>query len=1265
MNNSANKKDIVILKSPDTYDLSCHGVIEASAGTGKTYNISNLVVRILVEKNCPIDRILVMTFTEKATGELLQEVYTQIKIAANRDGLDFESKHRLQQAIIDFDKAQIFTIHSFCQTVLSKYSLLNKEVMDLEVCSDREVYEETYHRIQAALWPLWYGEYLPLFLDLVDFSINDRSTLKKQIVGIAEKLYFADSSELNDRIIPERGDSSKKVDFDFIDNVRAKLLSFLEAKGISFAMNDGVENHPLYVAFDASKINGRSHKKPTLLCVENLLKWLYCREDEAVQTFSGFIKNFIGSGKFHADFSENGFHVLISNNSWNSKAGSEKSDMIEIWGGIEEILSPLCKVFDEAVNLKIKTIYALREEASAWKKQKGLISFDDMLSRLVGALRNDGKGQAEDWLLHRELWQNYRFALIDEFQDTDRVQWEILKRIFIDYPEALGGKETHPLTLIGDPKQAIYSFRGADVETYLDAVSEVTKYYNGKYYSLNTSFRSTPELVEAFNVLFESNINEAATSSENSHFFSPGDGISYTSLACAGEKLPSVPVFSQSEMQSSHRKAVTVVSFDEVEQNSRDEKDRLWAQWVADEIARILYGNDGFPVIRVREGRGGNFHERDLTARDIAILVRSSKEAAGFENALSKHIPHVPVTIYKKEGLYQTSESNHLKYLFEALLYSTDFSVVRKALLTPFFRFELEDVLLWEELSCTHQAKSKFIRWKELARKHKWTEFFAEILYESGAMYEFGNNSSDQHGSVVTLAGLEQRREIYRQITERLLADVSQKQVGLSGIIKLLDKYQRSECGCEEDVHRIESASPKVQVLTMHSSKGLEYPVVFLSRGADRDYRHNAFYRYHEICNIDGREKTRIVYDLEKSCETQFKKEIDEENRRILYVAMTRPRFRLYLPEFEADEGMVGKYITPILKDPVKTNHNICRVSVCDREYFKFNFRDKKSDDSQTKSILSIGEIKRDNYLWLRKFTNPVASFSSLALLRNRNHTEESRGCFREGDEKLRERHASGVMTYGIIAEEPVAFYSDNIDDLPLGADTGNALHDFFEKISFADVKSKECLISCDMLLADSIIELIHKYNIFVKSDSGNNMPPDHIHKKFADIIWNTLQAELPVDDGSIVKIGDIPDCSKIHEAEFFCSVLNDQAFLSGFIDMVFIHNNKFYILDWKSNFIADGYSFKKLEQCMLEHHYDLQYKCYVVALASWLKSYYGISEDKFDEVFGGIYYVFLRGATQGSSSGIYARIGNDKPALKGCRFEVSNEFQLFTGGKL
>ena len=1192
-------------------DLTRHALIEASAGTGKTHTLENLVVRLLKERqDIAIENILMVTFTEKATSELkirIQEKLEQEITLAGGGTDDGPNVKKMRRTLDMFDTASIYTIHGFCHTVLKDFAFENRSLFQNELVDDTPIFDTLIKEQMRKVWPEIHGEHLPEMLHVAGFSARKDQFLSL-VINLAKRVF---RPGVGDEIKPDTEGRS-------IEQIRSKIITqVMELKpliGIPPAFSDG---------FNQLNINAGSKKS---LMEKMVIPLEICLSQIDGNNFAmGDLLELINQIRAVKSSGRQGIECLVPVK-W-LKAG----DNIRVCPNLEAIaekLEGLAEVLSQLVYyLAINTVKQLQTDAARVKRRNGWISYDDMLTQVASALH----GEHSSGLIQK-LRSKYKIAFVDEFQDTDPVQWRIFKRLFLDHS---AGPSKNLLVLIGDPKQAIYSFRGADVYAYLDAGNEMKRLSvagEAKLYSLATNWRSKPELVAAFNDLFCR--DEWFPSHDQAGSFE----IGYQDAGSPSENdLPAILT-----VDRSNRPVLNVVDL-RGPKSPRQAKPIL-ARFIAKEIRYLI--DCGGIEIQIKKGE-----PRPLDFGDICILVRGKPDALFLEPELTDL--GIPYSFYKKPGLFFSDEALYLSLVCHAVTDPGSTPDVKKSLLTPFFAYEPTDLYAYENLPVSHPLKQLLFHWHDLACCRKWGLLFQSFMEDSGLLFREAETRD-----------WDRKYTNYRQIFEHLESVAYRNNLDFRGLSALLDSYRKKTVGAEDDadIHQVETEEQKVQIMTMHVSKGLQFPVVFIAGGLTQPFVDD-YHVYHDYDPANPDVGIHKIIDLSKNYgKKQHDREKNDEDKRLYYVALTRAQFKLYVPFFPGKSrhswmGPVCRFFSEAVSSAFHEGDDNPGIGWLDPDAHTVPGPDHAGAMGQ--EVVSESFIDKchpllpsnNNYQSRRIM---LESFSSLqgVLYHGPGQQQQERG-FQVVQEKDREDDESFA-----------AFDSDYIrsarpdNEIPGGADIGSMFHDILEHIDFEAVTENSDNLLEKTETRDVIVKTMDAYRV-----DGNWRP------QVCRIVANTLTTPVNAVEEQFI-LGRLKKEDRIHEVEFYypfaspvgeplkipdCDIVKGRrCFIRGFVDIVFQHKGKFFIADWKSNRLDGGYGSKALDVCMNDAGYHLQYKLYTVAVLRWLKQALG---DRFDadSHFGGVFYFFLRGmGGTGSGNGIYFVSPADMGTLEHLESEIT-----------
>jgi len=1169
-----------LLRSP----LDGTNLIEASAGTGKTYAIAGLFLRLIVEKRLAPSEILVVTYTVAATEELRDRIRGKIRealdvLAGKRTEEKFladladgiadrkDARDRLREALRGFDEAPIFTIHSFCGRMLSENAFESGSPFDTELLPDERALRE---EIVRDFWRRHFYEAPPEFVHYT------RGRCKGPASFAA--LLRAAPLRPDARILPD----APPVALTGLESLRHALAGLRRSWRES---RPGVE-----AAFRGEALKKNIYRKP-----DRLLAAMdaFLARPWAALPLSGDL------AKFSPD----------------SLAGAVKKGhsapthrFFERFGDFEAAAQALAAEMDGQVRfLRCELFRYVRQELAARKRRRNLRSYDDLLADLRTAL-----GSEETGMLSGAIRKKYRAALIDEFQDTDPVQFAIFESVF--------GRGGTTLFLIGDPKQAIYSFRGADLFAYIRAASTVKRRY-----TLTENWRSEPGLIRAVNTLFSRPLHPFLYESVPFEPARAAGGRKDSLLMVGGRREPPFRLWALDDG------GATV--------NVETARERI-RRAVAAEVARLI-----------EAGRRGEalIGDKPLREADMAVLVRTNKEAILMQEALTQLGIHS--VLYTTGNLFDTGEARQVELVMQAVAEPNDEAAVRTALATDLLGLDgaaierlMGDAGAWEE------RVRRFHDWRDTWERHGFVRMFREFLLAERV-----------RPRLLSLPGGERRLTNVLHLAEVLHGEEMRRRAGMGGLIQWLATQRDEETPRREEHQlRLESDADAVKVVTIHKSKGLEYPVVFCPFNWGPSRVGKDVYGFHD--EADGWRLNVALEHLGEEARRAAEREQLAENVRLLYVSITRAKNRCYLvcgPISRAETSSLAYILhAPECALSSAVDETGARVAAMGEDGLR---RDLASIAAASDGAVELSPLPeaagpviepdagRTGPLEARDFRREVgrafeiASFSSLIVDADRGPAP---------DDGLAELPDHDEMALG----RAVAQTADlpDIFSFPRGPRAGRCLHAIFERLDFTAAGR------------DAVRDIVGA------SLSEYGYEP-HWCDTLCDMIGRVIEAPLEPERG--VRLSGLERGRCLHEMAFtfplrpltpaglralFAAagcVAGDiperigslrfrpvEGFMKGFIDLVFEHGGRFYLIDWKSNHLGgrrEDYGREALAAVMQDDLYVLQYHLYAVALHEYLKG--RVKDYEYDRHFGGAFYVFLRGVdpAKGPETGIF----RDRPA--------------------
>ncbi|MCL1048130.1 exodeoxyribonuclease V subunit beta [Shewanella abyssi] len=1195
----------IITEPLDTLTLPFGGsrLIEASAGTGKTYTIAGLYVRLLlghgIDHALTCEQILVVTFTNAATGELRDRIRKKIQLAyrcfiglsvddklitqlyaATSDDDKAIARKRLDLALKSLDEAAIYTIHGFCQRILADMAFESSLLFESEFTLDDS--EFLHHAVR-------------------DFWREKCYPLDESLAAVIQKK-FANPDELSRQLRPLLGASSAIAHPlpTAFDKVEADLLQSLSRLKLTWP-REREQTEALLHALPLSGV--RFGKKADA----------YPKLAVMLDTLDNWVA--FGTGlpplKVLEALSLNGLKL--------NKGGEIPSaDQAPILAHIERLAGLIAELIPSF-------LYSAREgiakRFAQQKSERNLLTPDDLLLTLAKALTT-----SQQQFLATSIAKRFPVALIDEFQDTDPLQFEIFSQIY--QPTAVlptepttvsqtalepqsakqlpqEEKDELSLLMIGDPKQAVYAFRGADIHTYIHAREQTAKHYN-----LDTNYRSNKQMVDAVNCIFEHRDDPFISSSIP---FEPVKAASF-----ADKK-----VLQESKTDTSALR-LRILSEDPEKGLNKTTARQLLASDVADEITRLLTeAQQGLCAIA----------DMPLKARDIAVLVRDRHEANVIKQALEQR--QVGSVFLSRDSVFDTIEAREMLLILYAMADPKDERALRSALATSLLGYSAAEIHAFNQ----DEDKRQVLLEQFAVLQQQWLKrgIMPALLNLAGQAKVIERLLINSDG--------ERRLTDFRHLGELL----QQKATELDGMSALINWFEQALIGNqanEESQLKLASEQNLVQIVTIHKSKGLEYPICFipfvsLSRGSSK---RPAPMLYHE--------HNKLVWDIEQSDEgwQRQKRETLAEDLRLLYVALTRPVLKCYLYIANHSRLTKSKGMTSQLNETAIG--------------YLLGIEEKICEYSELKSKALLLAQSDLSAISLTELTPAGSTALSIDYLQLPNNTDEPvelapKPLKRPAQTPWRVGSYSGLVKH--LAHEKVQPGADDeqfpevdiiIDEVDTqasrftferGANAGSFMHLVLELIDFTNASPD---------LDEQLPNAMSKYGI-----------EEQWTEVLKDWYMDLLHAPLATDNS--LSLAQLTEQQKLVEMEFYlpitqlnASKLNQlladfgysgglvfddlQGMLKGFIDLTFEHNQQYFIADYKSNHLGDSlnvYHYNNMKSAIRSHRYDLQYIIYTLALHRYLGL--RMANYDYDLHIGGCFYLFLRGMSVSEpQSGVFY----DKP---------------------
>ncbi|WP_338763811.1 exodeoxyribonuclease V subunit beta [Massilia sp. METH4] len=1180
------------LLDPMTFPLHGTRLIEASAGTGKTWTIAALYLRLVLGHGgteayarplLPAD-ILVMTFTRAATRELSNRIRERLVEAAGcfrgqvevcdpyLEGLlqaypDETSRqraaHRLMLAAETMDEAAIFTIDAWCQRMLREHAFDSGSLFDEELITDEAaLFEDAAHDYwRQHVYPLRdpaLGALLECWPD-----VERLKSALRELVKRAEDGWHANEplGVLIARSLRER---------------QQQLAALKDGWG------ERVDRMELWIerARAARQLDGRKMR------ADWVAGWL------------GTLRAWAADPEMVELDLKGGWKRLVPSGMAEAYSGTDLFDGFEALAQLRDALAACEPLSHRLYRHAAGIISARMAELKAQQRQFG---FADMLVRLQHALEGEN-GQA----LRQRITEQYPVALVDEFQDTAPAQYRIFDLLYrvADNDPQLG------LFLIGDPKQSIYGFRGADIHSYL-AARRATE---GRHYQLGTNYRSTRDVVEAVNRIFLHAESVAGGSgfAQGAFRFRRGtvNPLPFEAVDAKGRSERLVGVDGQLQ-------ALTVSCSEVLDLKADDYRD-FFAHHCAEHIVQLLnHPGTGF------EGPDGF---RRLEPADIAILVRDRREATAIRRALQqRRVPSVYLS--DKDSVLESDEAKDVLRWLAALANPLDGALARAAFATRTANIELaelarlsSDELAWEQR--VEQLKALHTVWQRQGVLAMLRRFIHELGLPAALLARPGGERS--------LTNLLHLAE--------LLQTASRQLDGEQALIRWMAEQVEGEGAAgDEQVLRLESDAELVKVVTVHKSKGLEYPLVYLPFAVTArkvDKRNRSFFEY-----TDGDGVRRIDMSLTEEAQAAVEAARIEEDLRLLYVALTRARHFLWLgvaalPARKEGSNVLhesalgyllngGEHLpAEALQERWRELAGGCgaigiaalthpeRVTLLDRVEQRPALVDTRPYGAQFERDWSVG------------------SFTSLARGTQAAPRDAQEETLLEGEE--------ADVAPGRIDEAPWHRF-------PRGSVPGNFLH---EQLEWLAQEGFHCVddAACEQRMARRIERAGWGHRLedaigWLRAAVTTALPPLGAPLRDIGTVLPEMEFWFPSEHlatGALDALcrrhllGGIPRPPLPQRAL--------HGMLKGFTDLVFEHEGRYWVLDYKSNALGGNdaaYHAKALALGMAGHRYDVQGAIYLLALHRLLASRMGDAYDPAEHLGGAIFF-FLRGIGNGTTRGCH-----------------------------
>lgn len=1217
-------------------------LIEASAGTGKTFNIQHLYLRLILERGLEVGEILAVTFTEAATAELRTRIRNNLLAAvaaldgdkigdrtlggilgrAKQNLPEDELRRRLRMALLSFDEAAIFTIHGFCSRMLNENAFESRIAFDLELIENQD---EILRDLVADFWRRNFYVKNEAFATALEYCGCDPDKL----LGFTRLIVAKPDLKLLTQLPPEYEDL--EISDETLQNIFGHILP--EALGK----------------------------------LENVDSWRKSEDKDMILNLRD--GQGLAFGNKYALINE------LPCSTVNVKNNLEFRSAIKSCIDLPETL------------VKCALRKFLPEELKKRKRALRLQSYDDMLLDLRSALRDrGGKEPAPECDLAQRLRSRYKAAMIDEFQDTDPVQSEIFETLF-RHKDSL-------FVMIGDPKQSIYRFRSADVFSYLATKADK----NTEERTLTNNFRSAQALLDGVNELF----------SGDNPFLE--EKIPYIGVK-AGKTLDRTLIMPPGETQNPFQ--MDWIQDDEGKGISKSNASAKIIEWTADRIVKSLKNFKW----ETGGASGDTKKSEELRPKDIAILVPMNKQAVQMRTALKRR--GVSAVISNSGNVFDSEMAREIYFLLRAIQNPGNTQYLKTALGGAFFCFPQKTLTNFADEENTSETNGdRLAFWVDHFKEYRtdWEKKGVMPMLSALTMLENLHPDRTEEKGKDWTEGSPRRTGIENLASGRPTPDGLDNRerniVDMRHLIELLHRTEREQSlspalllmwlqqkingspqgsdNADAFETRLETDLESVRIMTIHKSKGLQFPLVFcpLLWGSNFSLDKKPKQKTDWICHIgDGAdaEKPLLVLPLGAAKEIhrrQGQKEALGELLRVAYVAATRAEHFccLLYGNFSGDSAKTAlNYL--LKKDQRGATFFEDKKSAVGNEppklekiqVFPFDKREvESSSENPTRYEPPPGPAQKfGTYVLRDNFEVPknwgIVSYSSLGQHKGTHGiVAEVKGGTDETEPETE-------------AMEPAEKESIEEPRLPGGTKTGSCFHEIMEEIDFKIVQGDSHEKWSETPSVRDMIEArMRKFGLVRGKQSGEDATDGLLLERYplmCKIIHQTLTAQIPgICGDKSFSLNEIEKSDHISEMEFFYEIRGrmnmaklkeiaksmlpeniatagnvegnepvdvalkggtiNTGFMNGSIDLIFRRDGRYYFADWKTNTLED-YGSSTMWMKMFSESFILQYLIYSLTLDMYLKK--RLPNYNFENHFGGGYYLFVRGMESDEGKGIVA----------------------------
>ena len=1174
--------------------------LEASAGTGKTYTITGIVLRLLLERKVSkLSEILVVTFTIAATEELKDRLREGLRQAmraclgeANvEDGFlqQLGEQHGsdgakiLRDALRSADEMSVSTIDAFCKRILD------------EAAFEAGVPFET--------------DFLEGDLPLLATAARDSFRLE-----VVSQGRMPAAIALRGKLSPE------KLLGDFRDYSRHPECSLWP------------EPEPLQPLLDQLRAvcdQAKAAWQPGVF--DELFGALQFKANQKSPVLT------VGQQQFASELTRRFADPEDPCLDWLAALAPSqlrpqllKKDKTELDQPFFEACEQLPGLLDAATHsLRATMLERMAARLEREKLRTNTMTFQDLQLSVQAALHDPDKRQA----LLRVVRNRWQAALIDEFQDTNPVQYEILKTCFSD----------RRLILVGDPKQSIYGFRGADLHAYLRARADAQTRH-----TLNSNYRSHPDLIASVGQLFR----------RPDPFLLPGIDMPVVQAA----KSVAERSIDDATCSSLAFRWLPGPGPDGSKTHTRTQAENYIVEDIANECVRLLTDR---PLL----GMGEDEPPRPLRAQDIAILTRTNYQAYAVQQALRERSVHS--AIRKAGDVFTSPEIQDLEQLLVALSSSGYQPDLHALWCSDLWGMSPHDLLALEtDQDRLAQQLEETDGLRETWRQHGFIVMFQSLLHQTAA-----------HARLLERTDGERKLTNYLQIAELLHQAETSQHLAPESLLRWLQRERRSAQDFRSEMRelRLESDSDAVQILTIHGSKGLQYQVVFVPFA----WQPGKLPTTNQPIVVQTDDGTVLDCSGEDNDNRRIaEQENCAEDLRLFYVALTRACRRCYVhwTAAKGDSTTALGYLLSPPAPPEEDSDDAARATpTIDSTRWQEHWQTElQSFCDASSGTASLTELSTQD---LEGNKPQLQGQSDRQIAQPRRFPTNFRQPYRiTSFSKLVSHHEAAEAPRDTDAPEALATAPEappsGIFAFARGTGPGTCLHEIFEHLGDTDPSSEGC--------RNLIRSRLRRHGLLEPGAHPHAIDPVGVVQEMVIATINNQLGELPF------RLRDTNHETQVHEWAFYLSagqlrpsglaggfeqhaerwpnyakrlarLSREQmhGFLTGFVDLVLEHEGQYWVFDWKSNHLGNrlgDYTPEKLAADIEKNDYVLQYHLYLLALHRHLRS--RLPDYDYDSHIGGACYVYLRGiaATDHSTTGVFC----DRPS----RALIEALDQWLTGGQ-